>query len=299
MAYNAHCLGLFRAIKYSITTHYFKTVIKLEELSFCIFLSTITAGPRQLTANQLTASKLTADNADWLKRAILNIFLLSPEPSCLNPHFVTKSGNEIVASRSVCSRSVCRGQLTCLTASKLTADNADWLKRAILNIFLLSPEPSCLNPHFVTKSGNEIVASRSVCSRSVCRGQLSVCRGQFVALDYGNHRGFSVKVGYFFKTNDVMFFFLGVNAVNDVNNALLSNDKEAVLLALQNPALQLHNVDPNNITHYLRLLNKKKAEKAEETGDPDVALWIDEIQACIDLANRQTRIALKRKWQVK
>ena len=38
-------------------------------------------GPRQLTA----------DNADWLKRAILNIFLLSPEPSCLNPHFVTKS----------------------------------------------------------------------------------------------------------------------------------------------------------------------------------------------------------------
>ena len=48
-------------------------------------------GPRQLTANQLTASKLTADNADWLKRVILKIFLLSPEPSCPNPHFVTKS----------------------------------------------------------------------------------------------------------------------------------------------------------------------------------------------------------------
>ena len=43
-------------------------------------------GPQQLTANQLTA-----DNADWLKRAILNIFLLYPEPSCPNPHFVTKS----------------------------------------------------------------------------------------------------------------------------------------------------------------------------------------------------------------
>ena len=62
-------------------------------------------GPRQLTA-----SKLNADYADWLKRAILNIFLLYSEPSCPNPHFVTKSlrrnqwrnhCNEIVASRSV------------------------------------------------------------------------------------------------------------------------------------------------------------------------------------------------------
>ena len=46
----------------------------------------ISMGPQQLTAD-----KLTANNAVWLKRAILNIFLLSPEPSCPNPHFVTKS----------------------------------------------------------------------------------------------------------------------------------------------------------------------------------------------------------------
>ena len=45
----------------------------------------------QLTANKLTANKLTANNVDWLRRAILNIFLLSPEPSCPNLHFVTKS----------------------------------------------------------------------------------------------------------------------------------------------------------------------------------------------------------------
>ena len=45
----------------------------------------------KLTASKLTANKLTASNADWLKRAILNIFLLSPEPSYPNPHFVTKS----------------------------------------------------------------------------------------------------------------------------------------------------------------------------------------------------------------
>ena len=78
-----------------------------------------TTDRNKLTADKLTANKLTANNADWLRRAILNIFLLSPEPSCPNPHFVTKSlrrnhCNETVGSRSVFSRSVCRGQLTWL-----------------------------------------------------------------------------------------------------------------------------------------------------------------------------------------
>ena len=65
------------------------------------------------------SDKLTASNAEWLRRAILNTFLLSPKPSCPNPHFGTKSlrrnqCNETVGSRTVCSRSVCRGQLTWL-----------------------------------------------------------------------------------------------------------------------------------------------------------------------------------------
>ena len=74
--------------------------------------------------NKLTADRLTANSADWLRRAILNIFLLSPEPSCPNSHFVTKSlrrnhCNKTVDSRSVCSQSVCRGQLTWLAMMRL------------------------------------------------------------------------------------------------------------------------------------------------------------------------------------
>ena len=79
---------------------------------------------------------------------------------------------------------------------KLTASNADWLRRAILNIFLLSPEPSCLNPRFVMKSlrwnqCNETVGSWSVCLRSVdlahsvlgfvhCIYKKNICRCQVV-----------------------------------------------------------------------------------------------------------------------
>ena len=99
-----------------------------------------------------------------------------------------------------------------------------------------------------------------------------------------------------FRTCEVTYFVaLGVNAVNDVNSAISLGGPDAVLRSLQNPALQLQNVDPANITHYLRLLNKKKLEKMEETGDPNAMLWIDEIQNCINTGNYQTKQALKRK----
>ena len=69
-------------------------------------------------------NKLTANNADWLRRPILNMFLLFPEPYCRNPHFVTKSlrqnhCNKTNGSQSVCSQSVCHGQLTWLEHTML------------------------------------------------------------------------------------------------------------------------------------------------------------------------------------
>nr|XP_018671818.1 IQ motif containing GTPase activating protein homologue isoform X1 [Ciona intestinalis] len=84
-----------------------------------------------------------------------------------------------------------------------------------------------------------------------------------------------------------------IKAVNDVNEALSADDRDAVLAALLNPSLHLNNVEPSNITQYIRLMKKKKEKKSSETGDPDPALWIEEIQNCIDAGNSQTRQALK------
>ena len=67
------------------------TIIKYLKNLHSSILGSTTTDRDILTANLLTANKLIANNADWLRRAILNIFLLSPEPSCPNPHFVTKS----------------------------------------------------------------------------------------------------------------------------------------------------------------------------------------------------------------
>ena len=70
---------------------------KTSYFSYCAFWSTGQSGSTttdcdKLTTNQRTANKLTANNANWLKRAILNLFLLIfPEPSCPNSHFVMKS----------------------------------------------------------------------------------------------------------------------------------------------------------------------------------------------------------------
>ena len=94
----------------------------------------------------------------------------------------------------------------------------------------------------------------------------------------------------------MLVFFLGTNAVKDVDSALVSNDPALLLQALHNPALQLVDVDPKNITHYARLLNNKKAEKIAESGDPDSILWIDEIQECVHRGNFQTKHALKREF---
>ena len=92
-------------------------------------------GSTTTDCDKLAANQLTANNADGLRRANLNIFLLSPEPSCPNPHLVTKSlrrnhCNEIVALRSVCSWSVCRGQWTWL--------NKVWDTFLLLQIILVS-----------------------------------------------------------------------------------------------------------------------------------------------------------------
>ena len=100
---------------------------KISNSNYVKYLGATTTDRDKLNANQLIENKLTANNADWLRRAILNIFLLSPEPSCPNPHIVMKSlrrnqqrnhCNQITALRSVCSRSVCRGQLTWLEISR-------------------------------------------------------------------------------------------------------------------------------------------------------------------------------------
>ena len=78
-----------------------------------LFFGSTTTDRDKLTANQLTANQLTANNADWLRTAILNKFLLSPEPSCPNPHFVTKwlRRNQW---RNHVTKSLLRGQLTWL-----------------------------------------------------------------------------------------------------------------------------------------------------------------------------------------
>ena len=82
-----------------------KEIVTYNQKIFRVFSKDQRLGPRQLTTNQLTVNKLTAKNIDWRRRAVLNIFLLSPKPSCPNPHFVTKS-----LRRNHVTKSLLRGQ---------------------------------------------------------------------------------------------------------------------------------------------------------------------------------------------
>lgn len=51
--------------------------------------------------------------------------------------------------------------------------------------------------------------------------------------------------------------------MNDLNDALANDDKEAILNALMNPALKLRGFEEKNFTHYLTLMQEKKQKKSK------------------------------------
>ena len=91
---------------------------KCENIRLCgVLFVAIHSGSMTTDCDKLITNQLTVNNADWLRRAILNIFLLSPEPSCPNPHFVTKSLQRNHVTKSLLRGQFVRGQLTWLVHS--------------------------------------------------------------------------------------------------------------------------------------------------------------------------------------
>ena len=83
-----------------------------------------------------------------------------------------------------------------LTTNKLTTNNADWLRRAILNIYLLYPEPSCRlaekgDPKYIFTIPRAILPKPSLCDK--INATKSLLRGQFVAISW---------LGSIFTTNN-------------------------------------------------------------------------------------------------
>lgn len=51
--------------------------------------------------------------------------------------------------------------------------------------------------------------------------------------------------------------------MSSLNDAMDGDDLEAIRQALCDPRLQLENFEEKNLTHYVTLLQKKRAEKAK------------------------------------
>ena len=95
-----------------------------------------------------------AENCDpkyifTIPRAIL------PKPSLCDEMTATKSRNEIVASRSVCSLSVCRGQLTWLEFGLLKLSSQGMLQVKIMKMINIYQSMYCL--FFTKKEQNCLV----------------------------------------------------------------------------------------------------------------------------------------------
>ncbi|XP_065836977.1 ras GTPase-activating-like protein IQGAP1 [Oscarella lobularis] len=74
------------------------------------------------------------------------------------------------------------------------------------------------------------------------------------------------------------------SGMDAINAAIERDDAEALIVALQNPAVGLADIDPTNGTYYMDGLKALKAEKGAAAGD-SVSLTKDEIQTGVHRSN--------------
>ncbi|XP_048258787.1 ras GTPase-activating-like protein IQGAP1 isoform X2 [Haliotis rufescens] len=82
-------------------------------------------------------------------------------------------------------------------------------------------------------------------------------------------------------------------AINKINEAITRGEPEDTLEALQTPSAKLRGIDARQAYHYQALLLKEKQQKAEATDDEDAELWLEEIQLCVEKANKDADEGVK------
>nr|KAI8756299.1 ras GTPase-activating-like protein IQGAP1 isoform X2 [Biomphalaria glabrata] len=82
-------------------------------------------------------------------------------------------------------------------------------------------------------------------------------------------------------------------ALNKIHLALLSNDKSALLAALQSPALGIKNVQPDNIDFYFDKLAQIRMDKSEGV-EADITLSKEEVQAAVNESNLEADVEYQR-----
>jgi len=78
-------------------------------------------------------------------------------------------------------------------------------------------------------------------------------------------------------------------ALNTLDAALLSGDKQALLAALKAPALGIRDVNPDNIDFYINKLAKLRQDKSGNS-EADIALSREEIQRAVSEANLEADV---------
>uniref|UniRef100_A0A8C6BEQ8 IQ motif containing GTPase activating protein 3 n=1 Tax=Monodon monoceros TaxID=40151 RepID=A0A8C6BEQ8_MONMO len=86
-------------------------------------------------------------------------------------------------------------------------------------------------------------------------------------------------------------------AVSLINEALEQNNPEKTLSSLLLPAAGLDDVSLPVAPRYHLLLVAAKKQKAQVTGDPGAALWLEEIRQEVVRANQDTNTAQRSKWK--
>ncbi|KAL3866731.1 hypothetical protein ACJMK2_044012 [Sinanodonta woodiana] len=82
-------------------------------------------------------------------------------------------------------------------------------------------------------------------------------------------------------------------AIGIINEAIEKGNPDETVEALMLPSAKLHDIDEKQAYRYQVLLIRQKKAKAEKTNDESAELWLEEIQANVDRANRDAQEGLK------
>ncbi|XP_061172402.1 ras GTPase-activating-like protein IQGAP1 isoform X1 [Saccostrea echinata] len=84
-----------------------------------------------------------------------------------------------------------------------------------------------------------------------------------------------------------------IEALRHINQIIEKGDPKITLEALQSPEAKLQDVMEAQDYRYHVLLVREKNKKSEESHDEEMELWLEEIQAAVDNANKDAQFGLK------
>ncbi|GFS24828.1 Ras GTPase-activating protein nGAP-like isoform X6, partial [Elysia marginata] len=224
------------------------TNLAVKKLNEALLSGDKTALLEMLQSPALGLRDVKPANIDFYAQSLLRIRQSKPEDDALNKEDIQNAVNEANLEADVEYQ---KSQTVLLVNQALAGQDPDLLMKSLQNpVVQLTPVHSQVGQLYL----EELASMRS-------------------------------EKGEDLEFEEIDAALQGILAITKINEAIDKGDENETVEALQLPAAQLNDIQPEQAFHYQVLLAKQKDKKAEESDDEAAELWLEEIQTCVDKGN--------------